>query len=67
MKKPTCTFPDYKFRRITRKETVNIGDLYNHRHPILQTDNWEGIGRPSDWNGYNVKLRKGWIVIRPLN
>lgn len=67
MKKLTCTFPNYQFRRVTRNEDVKIGDVYNHQRPPYPfTDNWEDVGALFNWNGSNVKMRKGWIVIRPL-
>lgn len=67
MKKPTCTFPDYKFRRVTRNEDVNLGDKFNYRNPIIPSaDSWDTIERTGDWNDDRTSYRKGFIIIRPL-
>lgn len=65
MKKPTCTFPSYPFRRVTPNEDVKVGDLFNYRNPPFpHADYWTEIRNSFDWNGINKKERKGWVIIR---
>lgn len=62
MKKPTCTFPAFKYKILSKKDKVEKGDLYNYRNPILKSfDYWSDISTPDNFPG---KGRKGWIIIR---
>jgi hypothetical protein len=72
MNKITCTFPSYKFRRVTRNEDVLKGDKFNHRNPKVipnskfSFDYWSDCEQPDCWSKEEKSKRKGWIIIRPI-